>query len=62
MINEQIIDSKSGAVYVCSGVVWKQGVKILYFIKDSSLPGLNKMQFTHEFYLKLISVNKLQRL
>lgn len=62
MINEKLIDNRSGAIYICAGIVWKQGVKILYFVKDSSLPGLNKMQFTYEFYLKLIQLNKIEKL
>jgi len=62
MINDKIKDNRVGAVYVCAGITWKMGIKILYFIKDCDLPGPNKMQFTHDFFLKLLSLNKIEKI
>lgn len=62
MMHEKIKDNRSGAAYICAGIVWKMGIKILYFVKDTDRPGPNKMQFTHEFFLKLLSLNELEKI
>lgn len=62
MIDLKIVDNKSGAVYVCLGVVWKMGIRVLFFMKDSTLPGPNYMQFTYDYYLKLILRNEIEKI